>query len=298
MKRFLALILIAALALALVPAMAQEYTIGVLLSDTSNTFFVTMQQAIEAKAAELGVKTIVLNGANDSARDVTNMENLLSAGVDIVLYNPVDSDAAAAVAQTAIDKGVQIISLDRGVNGAQVISHIASDNVYGGRIATEKLIELLGGKGVIAEIQGMAGASAANDRHQGFVEAVEAAGEGIEVADSQIGDWDTTKAMGILENMLTARPDIQAVFCANDNMAIGAVQAAQQAGRADIFIIGFDAEQVALDAIEEGTMYGTIQQQPGLMGELGVETALKFLQGEAVLPFIGAPVALVTKVTE
>jgi len=298
MKKLLALALALLLALGMVPALGEEYTIGVLLSDTSNTFFVTMQQAIEKKAAELGVKTIVLNGANDSAKDVTNMENLLSAGVNIVLYNPVDSDAAAAVAQMAIDKGVQIISLDRGVNGAEVVSHIASDNVYGGRIATEKLIELLGGKGVLAEIQGMAGASAANDRHQGFVEAVEAAGEGIEVADSQIGDWDTTKAMGILENMLTARPDIQAVFAANDNMAIGAVQAAQQAGRADIFIIGFDAEQVALDAIEEGTMYGTIQQQPALMGELGVETAVKFLNGEAVEPFIGAPVALITKEAE
>lgn len=299
MKKILALILAAVLALGLLPALAQEeVTIGVLLSDTSNTFFMTMQTAIEAKAAELGVKTIILNGGNDSAKDVTNMENLLSAGVDIVLYNPVDSDAAAAVAQMAIDKGVQIISLDRGVNGAEVVSHIASDNVYGGRIATEKLIELLGGKGVLAEIQGMAGASAANDRHQGFLEAVEAAGEGIEVADSQIGDWDTTKAMGILENMLTARPDIQAVFCANDNMAIGAVQAAQQAGRPDIFIIGFDAEQVALDAIEQGTMYGTIQQQPALMGELGVETAIKYLKGETIEAFIGAPVALVTKEAE
>lgn len=295
MKKILALALSAMMALALVPAMAEEYTIGVLLSDTANTFFVTMQKAIEAKATELGAKTIVLNGANDSAKDVTNMENLLSAGVDIVLYNPVDSDAAAAVAQMAIDKNVQIISIDRGVNGAKVISHIASDNVYGGRIATEKLIELIGGKGVIAEIQGMAGASAANDRHQGFLDAVAAAGDGIQVADSQIGDWDTTKAMGIMENMLTARPDIQAVFCANDNMAIGAVQAVQQMGRADIFIIGFDAEQVALDAIQEGTLYGTIQQQPALMGELGVQTALNFLAGKTVEPFTGAPVALIVK---
>jgi ribose transport system substrate-binding protein len=295
MKKVLALVLSAIMALALVPAMAKEYTIGVLLSDTANTFFITMQKAIEAKAAELGAKTIVLNGANDSAKDVTNMENLLSAGVDIVLYNPVNSDAAAAVAQMAIDKGVQIISIDRGVNGAKVISHIASDNVYGGRIATEKLIELIGGKGVIAEIQGMAGASAANDRHQGFLDAVSAAGAGIQVADSQIGDWDTTKAMGIMENMLTARPDIQAVFCANDNMAIGAVQAVQQMGRKDIFIIGFDAEQVALDAIAEGTLYGTIQQQPALMGELGVQTALDFLAGKVVEPFTGAPVALIVK---
>ncbi|MHC1787815.1 MAG: substrate-binding domain-containing protein [Christensenellales bacterium] len=295
MKKILALVLSALMALALVPAMAEEITIGVLLSDTSNTFFVTMQKAIEAKAAELGAKTIVLNGANDSAKDVTNMENLLSAGVDIVLYNPVDSDAAAAVAQMAIDQKVQIISIDRGVNGAQVVSHIASDNVYGGRIATEKLIELIGGKGVLAEIQGMAGASAANDRHQGFLDAVAAAGAGIQVADSQIGDWDTTKAMGIMENMLTAHPEIQAVFCANDNMAIGAVQAVQQMGRKDIFIIGFDAEQVALDAIQEGTLFGTIQQQPALMGELGVQTALDYLAGKTVAPFTGAPVALIVK---
>ena len=295
MKKILALVLVAVLSLSVVSAFAEEYIIGALLSNTSNTFFATMQKAIEAKAKELGAKAIVLNAGDDSAKDVTNMENVLSAGANIVLYNPVDSDAAAAVAQMAIDKGVKVISIDRGVNGAEVISHIASDNVYGGRIATEKLIELLGGKGVLAEIQGMAGASAANDRHAGFEEAVAAAGDAVKVADSQIGDWDTTKALGIMENMLTAHPDIQAVFCANDNMAIGAVQAVQQAGRSDIIIIGFDAEQVALDAIEQGTMYGTIQQQPALMGELGVENALKYLKGEPIEPVIGAPVALVTK---
>lgn len=297
MKKLLSLVLSLILVLAVVPTLAagEDYTIGVILSNTANTFFVTMQQAIEAKAAELGVKAMVQNSADDSAMDVTNMENLISAGVDIVLYNPVDSDAAAAVVKMANDKGIQVISIDRGVNGAEVIGHIASDNVYGGRIATEKLIELIGGKGIIAEIQGMAGASAANDRHQGFQEAVEQAGADIVVADSQIGDWDTSKAMGIMENMLTAHPEIQAVFCANDNMAIGAVQACQAAGRNDIFIIGFDAEQVALDAIKDGTMFGTIQQQPALMGELGVENALKYLKGEAIEAFIGAPVALITE---
>ncbi len=294
MKKLLAIILATVLALSMVSVIAEEYTIGVLLSDTANTFFVTMKDAIEAKAKELGAKTIVLDGANDSAKDVTNMENLIAAGVDIVLYNPVNSDAASAVVEMANAAGIQIITIDRNVNGAEVISHIASDNVYGGRIATEKLIELMGGEGVIAEIQGMAGASAANDRHQGFQEALEAAGDKIKLADSQIGDWDTTKALGIMENFLTAHPEIQTVFCANDNMAIGAVQACQQNNRKDIFIIGFDAEQVALDAIKEGTMYGTIQQQPGLMGELGVVNALAYLAGDTVPEFIGAPVALVT----
>lgn len=295
MKKILATLICLLLVLTVVPAIAEEFTIGALLSDTSNTFFVTMADAIEAKGAELGVKTIILDGANDSAKDVTNMEDLIAAGVDFVLYNPVDSDAAAAVVEKATAAGIPVISIDRSVNGAEVVSHIASDNVYGGKIATEMIIELMGGEGAIAEIQGMAGASAANERHQGFDEAIAAAGDKITVVSSQIGDWDTTKAMGIMENILMANPEVKGVFCANDNMAIGAVQACQQNGRSDVIIVGFDAEQIALDAIEEGTMVATVQQQPALMGELGVENALKYLAGEAVEPSIGAPVALVTK---
>ena len=295
MKKILAILLTAFLALSIVPAMAEDYTIGALLSDTSNTFFVTMADAIKAKGDELGVKTIILDGANDSAKDVTNMEDLISAKVDIVLYNPVDSDAAAAVVEMAAKAGIPVISIDRSVNGAEVISHIASDNVYGGRIATELILEKRGGEGAIAEIQGMAGASAANERHQGFDEAIAAAGDKVTVVSSQIGDWDTTKAMGIMENILMANPEVKGVFCANDNMAIGAVQACQQNGRADVIIVGFDAEQVALDAIEEGTMLATVQQQPALMGELGVENAIAYLKGETIEASIGAPVALVTK---
>jgi ribose transport system substrate-binding protein len=284
------------LALVFVPATASESSIiiGALLSDTSNTFFVTMKDAIEATAAELGAETIVLDGANDAAKDVTNMEDLISAGVDIVLYNPVDSVAAAAVVEIAAAAGIPVISIDRSVNGAEVISHIASDNVYGGRIATEYAIELIGGEGFIAEIQGQAGASAANERHQGFEEAVQANGK-VTVVSSQIGDWDTTKAMQIMENIITASPEVQAVFCANDNMAIGAVQACQQNGRDDIVIVGFDCEVVALQAIAEGAMAATIRQQPALMGETGVRLAVAYLGGETVEANIGVEVALVTE---
>ena len=295
MKKILSLVLVMLLSLGM-SALAQEQpTIGVLLSDTSNTFFVNMQNAIEAKAAELGAKTIVLDGANDAAKDVTNMEDLIAAGVDFVLYNPVDSDAAAAVVEQAAAANIPVISIDRSVNGAEVVSHIASDNVYGGRLATEYLIEQIGGAGEIAEIQGQAGASAANERHQGFDEAVAAAGEQVTVVSSQIGDWDTAKALSIMENILLAYPEVKGVFCANDNMAAGAVQACQQNGRGDVIIVGFDAEQIALDAVADGTMAATVQQQPSLMGEMGVENALKYLAGEAIDANIGVPVALITE---
>ena len=295
MKKMLSLVLVLMFALGGAAMAEEQITIGVLLSDTSNTFFVNMQNAIEAKAAELGVNTIVLDGANDAAKDVTNMEDLIAAEVDFVLYNPVDSDAAATVVEQATAAGIPVISIDRSVNGAEVVSHIASDNVYGGKLATQYLIEQIGGSGAIAEIQGQAGASAANERHQGFDEAVAEAGDAVTVVSSQIGDWDTTKALSIMENILLAYPEVKGVFCANDNMAIGAVQACQQNGRSDVVIVGFDAEQIALDAVAEGTMAATIQQQPALMGEMGVENALKYLNGETIDANIGVPVALITE---
>src|SRR5690606_24333749 len=149
------------------------------------------------KAAELGVEVIVLDAANDAAKDVSNMEDLLSRGVDAILYNPVDSDAAPAVVELANKAGVPVITLDRSSNGGEVVSHIASDNVFGGKIAGEYIVSLLPEGGEIAEIQGQAGASAAKDRGEGFHLAVDTI-ENIKVVSSQIGNWDRTQALSIM----------------------------------------------------------------------------------------------------
>lgn len=298
MKKILALVLVAMMALAFTPAMAEKTaTIGMMLSDTANQFFVTMYEAAQEKAAELGVEVIVLDAANDAAKDVSNMEDLLSRGVDAVLYNPVDSDAAPAVVELANKAGVPVITIDRSSNGGEVVSHIASDNVYGGKIAGEYIVSLLPDGGEIAEIQGQAGASAAKDRGEGFHLAVDTI-ENIKVVSSQIGNWDRTQALSIMENVMLANPDVKAVFCHNDVMALGVVEACQQAGRGDIIIVGFDADKDALTAIEEGTMMATVQQLPDQMGIIGVQTAVDFLAGKTVEPMIGVEVALITKAAE
>jgi ribose transport system substrate-binding protein len=298
MKRILALVLVAMMALAFTPAMAEKtVTIGMMLSDTANQFFVTMYEAAQAKAKELGVEVIVLDAANDAAKDVSNMEDLLSRGVNAILYNPVDSDAAPAVVELANKAGVPVITIDRSSNGGEVVSHIASDNVYGGKIAGEYIVSLLPDGGEIAEIQGQAGASAAKDRGEGFHQAVDTIAN-IKVVSSQIGNWDRTQALSIMENVMQANPNVKAVFCHNDVMALGVVEACQQAGRSDIIIVGFDADKDAIAAIQEGTMMATVQQLPDQMGIIGVQTAVDYLAGKTVEPKIGVQVALITKTAE
>ena len=296
MKKILAVLIATLMLLTMCSAaMAEEtVTIGYLLSDLSNQFFTTLEQGIKARCEELGVEVVGYDSGNDAANDMTNMEDLINLGVDIILYNPVDSDAGEAVVELANAAGIPGVTIDRGVNGGEVVCHIASDNVYGAELAAQYIVDLLGEEGgAVAEVQGMAGASAATDRHTGF-DNVMGAAENITVVSSQIGNWDRTQAMTIMENVLTSNPEVKAVFCANDVMALGVVEACQANNRDDIIIVGFDADDDAIAAIQEGTMKGTIQQLPETMGVTGVDVALAYLAGEEVEPFIGVEVALVT----
>ena len=296
MKKILAVLIATLMLLTMCSAaMAEEtVTIGYLLSDLSNQFFTTLEQGIKARCEELGIEVVGYDSGNDAANDMTNMEDLINLGVDIILYNPVDSDAGEAVVELANAAGIPVVTIDRGVNGGEVVCHIASDNVYGAELAAQYIVELLGEEGgAVAEVQGMAGASAATDRHTGF-DNVMGAAENITVVSSQIGNWDRTQAMTIMENVLTSNPEVKAVFCANDVMALGVVEACQANNRGDIIIVGFDADDDAIAAIQEGTMMGTIQQLPETMGVTGVDVALAYLAGEEVEPFIGVEVALVT----
>ena len=296
MKKILAVLIATLMLLTMCSAaMAEEtVTIGYLLSDLSNQFFTTLEQGIKARCEELGVEVVGYDSGNDAANDMTNMEDLINLGVDIILYNPVDSDAGEAVVELANAAGIPVVTIDRGVNGGEVVCHIASDNVYGAELAAQYIVDLLGEEGgAVAEVQGMAGASAATDRHTGF-DNVMGAAENITVVSSQIGNWDRTQAMTIMENVLTSNPEVKAVFCANDVMALGVVEACQANNRDDIIIVGFDADDDAIAAIQEGTMKGTIQQLPETMGVTGVDVALAYLAGEEVESFIGVEVALVT----
>ena len=267
--------------------------IGLIVSTLNNPFFVTLKEGAEAKAKELGYELIVLDSQNDPAKEVSNMEDITTKGVSLVLLNPVDSDAAAASVQIANGSSIPVVTLDRAANGGDVKTHIASDNVAGGKMAGEYIVAQLDGKGNIVELEGIAGSSAARDRGKGFEEGIK--GSELKVVAKQTADFDRTKGLSVMENILQGNKDIKAVFAQNDEMALGAQKALADAGMTDVIIVGFDATDDAIKAVEEGTMAATVAQQPKLIGSLGVETAINIIDGKEVDEFIPVELQLVSK---
>ena len=270
---------------------AQSFKIGFSVSTLNNPFFVTMTEAATAKGQSLGAEVLVVDSSDDTAKQASTIENFIVQGVDLIIINPVDSKAAAASVKTATDAGIPVISVDRSVDGAPVISHIASDNVLGAKLAGEYLISLVGEGAKVAELEGVPGASATNDRGAGFHQAVDGK---LDVAAKQTANFNRAEGVTVMENMLQATPDLKGVFAHNDEMALGAVVAAENR-KAEMVVIGFDATDDALKAVQEGKMAATVAQQPGLMGEMAVEYAIKHLSGETIEASIPVPVELVTK---
>ena len=264
-------------------------SIGLSVSTLSNPFFVTLADGAQKKADEAGVKLITVDAGDDAAKQVSDIEDLISKKISVLIVNPVDSDAVAPAVEAAVQKGIKVIAVDRVVNGVEVDCSIASDNVAGAEMATNYLVELVGEGAEVAELEGITGASATIDRGQGFHNVADTK---LNVVAKQTASFDRAEGMSVMENILQAQPGIKGVFAHNDEMALGALEAA--AGK-DIVIIGFDATDDALASIKEGGMAATIAQQPDLMGATAVETAMKLIAGETVEKTLPVEVKLVTE---
>lgn len=285
MSKFKKLFGIAGIFLAFAASASAE-RIGLVISTQNNPFFVTLKEGAEAKAKELGHDLIVLDSQDNPAKELGNVEDLLVKGVDVLLINPTDSDAVVSSVKAANRSKIPVVTLDRAANGGNVVSHVASDNVLGGEMAGNFIVEKLGGKGKVVELEGIPGTTAARDRGTGFNKA--AAGK-LEVVAKQAADFDRTKGLNVMENILQAQPEIQAVFAHNDEMALGALKAIEASGR-DIFVVGFDATDDAVAAVKEGKLAATVAQKPAEIGAIGVEVADKIVKKQAVEKSV--PVAL------
>lgn len=263
-------------------------TVGFSVSTLNNPFFVTLTDGAEAKAKEAGIELIVVDAGDDAAKQASDIEDLLSKNISVLIVNPVDSDAVAPAVEDAIAQGVKVIAVDRGVNGVEIDCSIASDNVAGAKMATEYLVTLVGEGAKVAELEGVPGASATIDRGEGFHVVAD---EQLDVVSKQTANFNRSEGMTVMENMLQANADIQGVFAHNDEMALGALEAIS--GK-EIVVVGFDATDDAIAAIKEGKMAATVAQQPELMGSTAVETAVKLLAGETVEASIPVEVTLIT----
>lgn len=272
-------------------AFAQD-TLAMVVSTLNNPFFVTMKEGAEAKAQELGYRLIVLDSQNDPSKELANVEDLVVRGVKVILINPTDSDAVANAIRLANNSNIPVMTLDRGANHGKVASHIASDNVAGGKLAAEFIAQRLGADVKVIQLEGIAGTSAARERGEGFSKG--AAEHKLTILASQPADFDRTKGLNVLENLLISNSNANAVFAQNDEMALGAVRAAQAAGKS-LLIVGFDGTKEGIAMVKRKRLAATIAQQPELIGALGIESADKLLKGQAVEAFIPVPLKVISE---
>ncbi|MEB6857449.1 ribose ABC transporter substrate-binding protein RbsB [Proteus cibi] len=273
-------------------AFAKE-SIALVISTLNNPFFVTMKDSAQKEANRLGYDLVVLDSMDNPAKELANVQDLTVKGTRLMLINPTDSDAVGNAVILANKAKIPVITLDRVANKGEVVSHVASDNRLGGKMAGDYIADKVTNDAKVIQLEGITGTSASRERGEGFKQAVDA--HKLNVLASQPADFDRTKGLNVMQNLLTAYPAVQAVFAQNDEMALGALRALQTAGRTDVLVIGFDGTDDGIKAVNRGMLGATIAQRPDQIGIIGIQTADKILKGEKVDATIPVELELVIK---
>ena len=292
-KKIITAVTIVTLSLTVSFQASAKDNLALVVSTLNNPFFVTLKEGAVQKANELGYDLVVLDSQNNPAKELANVEDTIVKGAKVILINPTDSDAVGNAVLAANKAGIPVITLDRAAGKGEVISHIASDNVAGGKMAGDFIFEKLGADAKIIQLQGIVGTSASRERGEGFVHSAQV--NKLIILTAQPADFDRAKGMNVMQNLLTAYPTLQAVFAENDEMALGAVRAIQTAGRNDILVVGFDGTQDGVKSVERGKMTATVAQQPEKIGSMGIEIADKVIKGEKVEQKVPVELKLITK---
>lgn len=264
-----------------------KYLIGYSQLANTGTYRIAETNSMKDEAAKRGFQLIVTDAQDNTAKQVSDVEDLIAQNVDLLILSPREFEGLETALQTAKEQSVPVILVDRlakGEAGVDYITYIATDFIWEGTAAGEWLKEKTGGNCNIIELTGTVGSSSAQDRATGFSKVVEQNG-GMKMLASQTGNFERSEGQKVMENLLQAHGDgIDAVFCHNDQMALGAVQAIKAAGykpNEDIFVIGIDGEMDAFKSVIAGEMSATVVSSP-MYGPITFDTVEKVLAGEAV----------------
>lgn len=296
LRKILATVVGMAMSFSLVSQVWAKENIALIVSTLNNPFFVTLKEGAVQKANELGYDLVVLDSQNNPAKELANVEDTLVKGTKLILINPTDSEAVGNAVLAANKAGIPVITLDRTASKGEVVSHIASDNVAGGKMAGNFIFEKLGASAKVIQLQGIVGTSASRERGEGFTQSIQE--NNLTLLTAQPADFDRAKGMNVMQNLLTAYPNVQAVFAENDEMALGAMRAIQTAGRNDILVVGFDGTEDGIKSVSRGKLGATVAQQPNEIGAMGIEIADKVIKGEKVATQVPVELRLVTHIND
>lgn len=279
------------------PPTPEPYRIGWVVKTLDNPYWVSADKYGKLAAEALGVRlwAYSVGGENLIANQIAIMEDLIQLGMDAIVVSPVDSKGIIPAIEAANAANIPVVVIDTAADGGKIETFVAIDNVKAAALAAEAAVKLLDGKGKIAILEGILAQSTGRERLEGWRSVIDKYPD-IEVVASLPGEWDKATAMAVTEDILTAHPDVELIAACNDMMALGAVEAIRAAGKTgEIYVLGFDGVREALEAIKEGTMTGTSNQNPEIMAVWGMMAAVKVLEGEKLPERIETPRAYIDK---
>lgn len=254
--------------------------IAVVISTLNNPWFVVLGESAANKAKALGYEAVIFDSQNNSAREAEHFDNIIAMGYDAILFNPTDADGSIVNVMRASNAGIPTFCMDREINSRDAaVTQLLSDNFTGTVKLGQYFVQVMGKEGNYVEILGLVGDNNTWNRSEGFHSVVDEF-PGWRMVARQSADFDRNKAMEVMESIMQAQPNIDAVFCGNDAMALGAYQAILSAGKeGSIKVFGFDGSDDALQSIAAGRMSATVMQFPVLMAEMSAVFADEYLNG-------------------
>ncbi|KAF0172742.1 MAG: ribose transport system substrate-binding protein [Limisphaerales bacterium] len=260
---------------------ADKPKIAVVISTLNNPWFVVLGDSAKARAIELGYDATVFDSQNDTAKEAAHFENLIARGYKAVLFNPTDANGSIANVKKAKAAGVPVFCIDREINSTDAATaQLLSDNYSGCVALGQHFVKVVGKEGKYAELLGLVGDNNTFNRSKGFHSVVDRF-PGLKIVAQQSADFDRAKALEVFESILQKHPDLVAVFCGNDAMAMGAYQALVSAGKADkVKVFGFDGADDVVKLIAEKRIAATGMQFPKVMAAKSAEFAHDYLKGK------------------
>ncbi len=276
----------------------EDVTIALVTKAMDSEFWLMVAAGAKAGAAERpGVKLTIVAPDREINVDqqVSILEDQVRRGVKALVVSPAGSAQVMSALELASSRGIPVVLIDTDAPFAKKVSYIGTDNRRGGQLAAKCLVDRLAGKGEVALISGVPGNESQDARAQGFIDAV-AKVPGMKLVAQQPANSERSLGLTVMENILTAHPDVKGVFATNDQMALGAMEALDARDlRGKVAIVGFDATKEAVQATVDGKLAGSVAQNPRAMGQKGVEAALAALDGRPVEKRIDTGTELVTK---
>jgi ribose transport system substrate-binding protein len=267
------------------PASAQDkITIGVSLAQDDNPFYIAMLRGIRARAQELGWEVATVSANEDKLKQINGVQDLVARGVKGILISPIDAVGVNAAYDAAAAAKVPIVSVARGSTSPNQTIHVAMDEKQIGRDIAQWTAEKLGGKGKVALLMGPSGAPTFKNLGDGYSE-VMAKYPGIQIVFRADGPLTRERGVKQAEDVLVANPDLAAIYAANDDVALGAMQAVNAGDRkGKTLVTGMNGVPPALRAVKEGNLAMTVELNPAEWGKLGVDVLATYLKGDKVEP--------------